>query len=325
MRLEKFLLYLSLFTLLVAGFGLINLVVFLEIKRLIEENSYRLAYQHFLTHLQNPHHIGDKDFVINPPAVEGYRIYVFEAPENPLKSVRVGIREEFLRERKDSIMKRLLVAEFFLIFMLVFLYQRIIEEYFSRLKGKEEWIKSLMLSLTHRLGNFIATQKVLLAMLKKSYPQDEKIKRLEKSLQKVQRELSLFINPVKEGRENKRENIQLEDLIRETLSFFEEELKAKRLILRTERLFVYMNKEDLEDVLYNLIGNAIRHSRELIHIKVCAKKGLLVIRNDLGGEVKHGMGLGVELTRMVLKRYNFGLRISLKRHYTAFVLFKRQG
>ncbi len=148
---------------------------------------------------------------------------------------------------------------------------------------------------------------------------------MEKSLHKVQRELSLFINPVKEGRENKRENIQLEDLIKKTLSFFEEELKAKRLILRTERLFVHMNKEDLEDVLYNLIGNAIRHSRELIHIKVCAKKGLLVIRNDLGGEVKHGMGLGVELTRMVLRRYNFGLQISLKRHYTAFVLFKRQG
>ncbi len=311
--------------LLVAGFGLINLVVFLELKRLSEESIYRLAYQHFLTYLQNPQHRGDQDFGINPPTVGGYRIYVFEAPENPLKSVRVGVREEFLKERRDSLMKRLLVVEFFLIFMLVFLYQRVVEGYFSRLKGKEEWIKSLMLSLTHRLGNFIATQKVLLAILKKSYPQDQRISKLEKSLQKVQRELSIFISPIREGREGKKERLELEELIRETLGFFEEELKDKRLLLRTSKLFLHMNKEDLEDVLYNLISNAIKHSRELVHIKVCAKSGLLVIRNDLGGEVKHGMGLGVELTRTVLNRYSFSLRISLKRHYTAFVLFKRQG
>ncbi len=325
MRLEKFLLYLSLFTLLVAGFGLINLVVFLEIKRLIEENSYRLAYQHFINHLKNPQHLGDQDFVINPPEGSGYRTYIFEDPINPLKTVRVGVREEFFKDEVDGLMKKLILVEFFLIFMLVFLYQRVIEGYINRLKAKEDWIKRLMLSLAHRLGNFLATQKVLLAILKKSYPKDQNIERLAKSLQKAQKELSLFINPVRNNKEDKKEHINLMELIEETLNFFEEDLTEKRLILRRGTLQVYMNKEDLEDVLYNLIGNAIRHSKGFVHIRVCPKVGLLVVRNDMGGEVKHGMGLGVELTRMVLKRYNFGLRISLKRHYTAFVLFKRQG
>ncbi len=234
MKLEKLWLYLSLSVLLVVGFSLINLVVFLELRRLTEENLYKLAYQHFLNHLKSPQYMGDGDFVINPPAGSEYRVYIFEAPQDPLRSVRVGVRGEVLKQRTDRMMKKLFLVEFFLVFMLVFIYQRVIEEYLNRLRQKEDWIKTLMLSLTHRLGNFLATQKVLLAMLKKSYPQDQKIGKLEKSLQKVQRELSLFINPFREGRENKKERLELEELIKETLSFFEEELKGKRLLLRTQ-------------------------------------------------------------------------------------------
>ncbi len=325
MKLEKLWLYLSLSVLLVVGFSLINLVVFLELRRLTEENLYKLAYQHFLNHLKSPQYMGDGDFVINPPAGSEYRVYIFEAPQDPLRSVRVGVRGEVLKQRTDRMMKKLFLVEFFLVFMLVFIYQRVIEEYLNRLRQKEDWIKTLMLSLTHRLGNFLATQKVLLAMLKKSYPQDQKIGKLEKSLQKVQRELSLFINPFREGRENKKERLELEELIKETLSFFEEELKGKRLLLRTQRLYLHMNREDLQDLLYNLIGNAIRHSKELVHIRVCAKGELLVVRNDTSGEVRHGMGLGMELTRMVLERYQYSLKLNLKRHYTAFVLFKKRG
>ena len=61
-----------------------------------------------------------------------------------------------------------------------------------------------------------------------------------------------------------RENIKLEkdflnvkELILESLSYFDEELKRKRVILHLKDMQVFMNRADLEDVLYNLIGNAI--------------------------------------------------------------------
>ncbi len=311
--------------LLVAGLSLINLVVFAEFRRLEEESLYRLAYQHFLNYLQNPQHRGDEDFLINPPAEGGYKVYVFEDQGNPLRTIRVGVREELLKAKSDSLIKRLLIAEFFLVLALVFLYQSLIERYFTKVKEKEDWTRTLMLSLAHRLGNFMATQRVLLAMLKKSYPEDQNIKKLEKSLHKLERELSLFINPVREDKARKGEYLDLQEQVKEILTYFEEDLKGKRLILRLSSLYAYMNKEDLQDVLYNLVGNAIRHSSRLVHIKICSKRALLVIRNDRTYSGRHGMGMGVELTRKVLERYRFGLKISLKKNYTAFVQFKRLG
>ncbi|MEJ5338646.1 MAG: hypothetical protein WHS43_03205 [Aquificaceae bacterium] len=324
MKAEKFWLYFSLSLLLVAGLSLINLVVFLELKRLGEESLYRIAYQHFLNYLQNPQHRGDEDFLINPPEGSQHRIYIFEDPTNPLRTIRVGVREEFLKERTDSLVKRLLFLEFFLVFTLVFLYQRVVEGYLTRLREKEEWIKGLLLSLAHRLGNFLATQRVLLAILKKSHPEDQNLKRLEKSLEKVQRELSLFINPVMEDRVDKRQLLNLKELVEEILNFFEEEKEGKRLILKVRDLYVRMNREDLQDVLYNLIGNAIKHSRGFVHIKTCSRRDLLVVRNDMSPVENHGMGLGVELTRRILEKYGFRLKISLRKHYTAFIQFKKR-
>lgn len=325
MRTEKFWLYFSLSMLLVAGLSLINLVVFVEIKRLEEESLYRLAYQHFLNHLCNPQHRGDEDFLINPPTGGGFRSYIFEDPSNPLRTVRVGVREELLREKTDSIIKRLLAVEFFLVLALVFLYQRVVEVYLTRLREKEDWIRRLMLSLAHRLGNFMATQKVLLAMLRKSYPQDQSLRRLEKSLEKAQRELSLFINPVREGRAGRRQYLSVRGLTEEILGFFEEEVGNKRLLLGSGDMYVFMNREDLEEVLYNFVGNAIRHSKSFVHIKVCNRKRLLVIRNDMSFRESGGMGLGVELARRILERYRFGLRINLRSCYTVFIHFRQQG
>lgn len=307
-----------------AGFSLINLIVYLELRRIKEENLYRMAYLHFLVYLHNPQHTGDQDFVLNPSEGKDYRVYVFEDPFNPAGQVKVGVREESATESIDKLMKRLFLAEFLLVLALVFLYQSIVEGYFARLKEKEEWIRSLMLSLMHRLGNFLATQKILLAMLKKSYPADQNVKRLELSLTKAQRELSLFINPVREDVENRKEYLDLQEQVEEVLSLFEDELKGKRLILSLRAFYVHMNREDLQDVLYNLIGNAVRHSGSLIHIKICPRKGLLVVRNDMSSfQRKVGMGMGVELTRRVLNRYRFDLRISLRKRYTAFVFFRK--
>lgn len=325
MKLEKVWLYLSLFLLLVAGFSLINILVYLELRRIEEENLYRMAYQHFLVYLHNPHHRGDQNFVLNPPEGESYRVYVFEDPFSPAKQVKVGVREEFTKKNIDELMKRLFLAEFLLVLALVFLYQSIVEGYFAKLREKEEWIRGLMLSLMHRLGNFLATQKILLTMLKKSYPADPNLKRLELSLARAQRELSLFINPVRDDGENRKEYLDLEEQIREVLSYFEEELKSRRLILSIRTFYVHMNREDLQDVLYNLISNAVRHSGSYLHIKLCAKKGILAIRNDVGyARKKEGMGIGVELTRRILSRYGFELRINLRKTYTAFVFFRKR-
>ncbi len=322
MKLEKVWLYTSLFLLLVLGFSLINLTLFLEIRRQKEEELYRMAKLHFQLHLMNKNYRGDEDFLIDPKNPEGYRLYYFEEDSEPLRRVSVGVREGLFMEDINRIFKRLLLVEFFVIFTLVLLYQAVVEGYVKRLSEKEEWVRRLLLALIHRLGNFLATQRVVLALLRKKYPQEENLIRLEKSLSRAQRDFSLFMNMVRERQEPEEEQ-RVDLLIRETLKYFEEELASKKVFTRLSEFYARMRKSDLEDVLYNLIGNAIRHSKSKLYIKLCPRKRMLVIRNDLVSKVEHGMGLGVELTKRTLEKYNYRLTIRLKSHYTAFVLFRR--
>lgn len=137
MSLEKLWLYISLFLLLVLGLSLINLTVFLEVKKIEEEHIYRLAYQSFTIYLHNKEYKGDERVVINPFPEELYRVYVFDNPLDPFKSVKVGIKKEYLNERINQLMKRLLIVEFFLVLALVFLYQTVVEGYIKRLKEKD--------------------------------------------------------------------------------------------------------------------------------------------------------------------------------------------
>ncbi|MFN4012544.1 MAG: sensor histidine kinase [Aquificaceae bacterium] len=321
MSLEKLWLYISLSLLLVLGFGLINLTVFLEVKKIEEEHMYRLAHTSFTIYLHNRAYKGDERVVINPSPENLYRVYIFEDPTNPLGSIKIGIKKDYLNERMNQLMKRLLIVEFFLVFALVFLYQTVIESYIKRIREKEEWIKRLMLALTHRLGNFMSTQKVLTTLLKKSYPEDKNIQRIEKSVLKAYKDFSIFINLARENRKLEKSFLNLKELILESLTYFEEELKRKKLILNLKDMKVFMDRADLEDVLYNLVGNAVRHSKSRVHIKICPKVGILIIKNDVSHVEKPGMGLGFELTREVVKRYGFSLNVRIKKDYTVFLSF----
>ncbi|MCX8164500.1 MAG: hypothetical protein N3D14_03820 [Aquificaceae bacterium] len=325
MKLERFWLYFSLSLLLIVGLSLINLVVFLELRKFEEGNLYRLAKQHFLTYLYNPEHKGDEHVVINPERESGYRILHFEEPGNPLRTVRVGIREEYLQENTKSLIKKLFFFEFLLIFTLVLLYQIVVESYVKKLREKEEWVRSLMLSLVHRLGNFMATHRVLLAILKKSYPEDSNLKSMEKSLIKAQRDFHIFMSLVRDDKSLETGIFDLKEFVLESFKYLEEDAVKKRILLGLKSMPVRINKADLEDILYNLIGNAVKHSKSLVHIKICPKTRLLVISNDVGEGASSGMGMGVELTSRLLSKYRFELTVRLRRRYTVFISFKERG
>lgn len=322
MKLEKVKLYLSLTLLLVVGFSFINLTVFLELKGMVEEKTYRTAYQHFQIHLLNPQHRGDGSFIITEQAPDNHMVYTFMDPANPLRVVRVAVKEEALISEINTFMKRLLVGEFFVVLALILLYQAVFELYLKKLKEKEEWIRTLMLSLTHRLGNFLAVQKVNLALLKKEVGENPSLQRMEKSLNRAQMDFGIFLNVVKEDRGVERETLSVDGMLRDILEYFDEDMQGKRLFLTLKEFYTYMDKSDLQDVLHNLVGNAIKHSMSKVHIKLCAKGRLLVIRNDLGLSRREGMGLGVELVRNILSRYGHEMRVSLKKNYTVFIRFK---
>ncbi|MFN3871191.1 MAG: hypothetical protein ACK4MW_06905, partial [Aquificaceae bacterium] len=66
---------------------MINLAVFLELRKVEEENIYKIAYYHYTIHRHNPNYIGEEYVVINPTYGNSYRIYTFEDPLDPSKTV----------------------------------------------------------------------------------------------------------------------------------------------------------------------------------------------------------------------------------------------
>ncbi len=321
MDFEKLLMYLLLFMLLTFGLSFINLTLFLELKRIEDKTMYQIAHTHFILYQYNPEHKGNDFVVINPDFEKGYKLYTFEDPLDPIKRIRVGIKEEYYAKETKSLMKKLFFIEFFLVLTLVLLYQVIIEGYVKKLREKEEWVKTLMLALTHRLGNFIATQKVLISLLIKSYPQDKSIKRMEKSIIRAEKDFRIFTSLIKENKNSERQYLNIKKYILDSMEYFNEEIKNKKVYLSLKDMQVFMDKTDLEDVLYNLIGNSIKHSCTFLHIKVCLKKRILVIRNDTSEVKASGMGIGNELTRKVLERYGYKLTVRIRKNYTVFVDF----
>lgn len=322
MKLEKVYLYLWLSLLLIVGLTFINLSIFFEVRRMEEEYLHKLAYLHFTNYVNNQQYRGDQQVLINPDRTENLKVFVFEDPIRPFQTVKVGIRQELIQNRMDTLMKRLLFLEFVLVFTLVFLYQAVIEGYLKKLSSKEEWVRRLMLSLTHRLGNFMSTQKVLLTLLKKDHPHDKNVDRMERSILRADRDFSIFLNLIKEVRDIKPEILDVKHMIEESLRYFEDERGKKTILVNLTSMKVRMDRADLEDVLYNLIGNALKHSKSFVQVRVCPSRSMLVIRNDYSSFTNHGMGLGIELTRKVLERYGFELIMRLKKDYTVFVIFK---
>ncbi len=324
MRVEKLRLYVYLALLLIVGFGLINLSVFVKLKRLYEEQEYELAKKHFLIHLYNPSYRGDEVFVIADKPSEGYRTYVFSNPTDPLRAVVVAVKEDRTLQEINRFMKGLLLLEFVLVFLLVLMFQLVMELYLRRLKEQEEWLRALMLSVTHRLGNFLATQKVSLALLKNKLPNDQSLKRMEKSLSKAQMDFNIFFNLIKEEKKPQKKYLAIDEQLMELLDYFQEELSGKKLTLRLKKAYVSMDEMDLRDILYNLLSNAVKHSASRVFIKVCSSKGLtmLVVKNDVGGNTQVGMGMGLRLLQEVLKRYGAKLRVRIKKDYVVFVVFR---
>lgn len=324
MRAEKLRLYVYLALLLIAGFGLINLSVFLKLKRLYEEHEYELARKHFLVHLHNPSYRGDEVFAIGDKTSGGFRYYTFSDPTNPIKTVVVVVKQDIVSKEIDRFMKNLLLFEFVVIFLLILLFQLAIELHIKKIKEQEEWLRALMLSITHRLGNFLAIQRVNIALLKNKFYKEPSIKRLEKSLNRAQMDFSIFFNLIKDEKKLEKKYLALDEQVMSMLSYFEEELSNKKLTLRLKKVYVSMDEVDLKDILYNLLSNAIKHSSRKVFVKVCSTRGavLLAVKNDMGEGERLGMGIGTRLLQEVLKRYDAKLSVRIKRDYTVFVVLR---
>ena len=189
------------------------------------------------------------------------------------------------------------------------------------LKEREEnrqFLEMLLLTLSHKLGNFLAAQRVNIEILKQT--QNLKaVQRLEKGYEFMEKEAKHTLQIIKnfKGHLRQRQKIDLTALIREIVSGFKEELEGKFLDISLSPVQIYGVKTEIEMIFYILIENAVKYADKEIFMHLIFKdnKPLFIIKNDINPYISKGSGIGLKLAERLAKANKIKLTFKKENGY----------
>lgn len=221
---------------------------------------------------------------------------------------------------QKSILLFLLLSTIFILLVAVVLGKIFIHPMKETIVSLENFIADA----THEINTPISTILINVEMTKELYPElsnteeYQKIKTSAERLSKIFKDLSFA--RLNHKQQQKLENLKLDELLRERITFFKTHIDNKYLTISTEidQKNILVDKEDMIRIIDNLISNAIKYSPPNEHIFISLKE-CLKIQNK--GQIKNkknilkkyqrenisegGFGLGLHIIEKICKRYGF--------------------
>lgn len=187
---------------------------------------------------------------------------------------------------------------------------------------------------SHELKTPITTIKAFIQLLQRDLKKDGKIHpfadRAERQLGRLERLVSdlLEVSRINAGKTTYHfEHLNLSETVRETVAYISQNANERSLIVETEdELILEGDRHRIEQVLINLLNNAIKYSKPGTEIKVMCKQfedNIILSVSDQGigiaPEVKDqlfdrffqvnaqhfpGLGLGLYITKEIIERHN---------------------
>ncbi|MBX6423047.1 HAMP domain-containing sensor histidine kinase [Thermosulfurimonas sp. F29] len=195
---------------------------------------------------------------------------------------------------------------------LLFVFFRAYERHARR---QELFLRVLILSLSHRFGNFLSAQKVKLS-LAESRP--EALSELRESLSLMEKDLARLLKLLRyfleEGPAAYEEPPR--EVAERVLKRLEADWGRRKIRLRLERLPNFLRSPEGELLLYLLLENAYRHGGEWIYLRAGRFRGrvYLALGNDCRPSPSPGSGLGLYLSRRLSEHLGLRLRIESRRN-----------
>jgi signal transduction histidine kinase len=215
----------------------------------------------------------------------------------------------------------LFIWEMVLILSLSFLFYKLLWVHLKEREENRAFLEILLLSLSHKLGNFLASQRLNIEILKQT-PSPTALARLENTYSFVEMEFKHTLNIIKNFKtgSQKKEKIDLKPIIKANLAQFKEPLKDKQLRLDLTDTSVKGERVNVEMIFYLLIENAIKYAQRDIFIQLKKEDNfiLCLIKNDINPKVPKGSGIGLSLVHQLAQKY--GIKLSHKEEDNFYIL-----
>ncbi len=316
MRFESKIL-LFLFLTLVVGFSIMNVVSTMYIKGLIEEQLAQEGKLYSKLLLYNrgekyPEYIAISD---KPLLREDYTILAFTGKHY------IAVSNSYIRKKLIRYALIIFLWEGVLVVVIFLLLYYTIYRYLKRESESKEFLNILILALTHRLGNFLASQRLNLEMIPDSPPK----KRLKMSLDTLERSYEDTLKAMEmlqEASEGRKEGVDISELVLSTALLYEEKLSKDVRIKVSQGVRINTNLLYLKMLIDLLIENAMKYSERKVYIRVLKFKGknIVAVRNDFTGKgTEGGSGMGLRIANFIAGRIGAELHIKAKRCFTVLV------
>ncbi|WP_456393606.1 sensor histidine kinase [Persephonella sp.] len=302
------------FTFILAlGLSAINLVAVLFFKYSIEGQIYRESRLYVEVYRYNPS--------VRLPEY----IKLFDRlPDSPSYEIigmvngrYVTLDKEYKTRKTKEFATTLLMWDAVLILSTMLLIYFTIIKYIKKEEYLRRYLEILILTITHKLGNFLSVQRINIDLIK-SKCRIKAVNRLESAYSLIEKDFKFTIRTLKNlgNAEKNIKTVNLKDLVEDILHHFIENLKDRDVITRLKNIYIKIDPNDIENILFTVIENAVKFSEKRIHIKMCSdgKYVYIFIKNDVG-TVNKGAGIGLEIAEFLISQYGGEIKTHIGRDF----------
>ncbi|NPA16403.1 sensor histidine kinase [Persephonella sp.] len=302
------------FTFILAlGLSAINLVAVLFFKYSIEGQIYRESRLYMEVYRYNPS--------VRLPEY----IKLFDRlPDSPSYEIigmvngrYVTLDKEYKTRKTKEFATTLLMWDAVLILSTMLLIYFTIIKYIKKEEYLRRYLEILILTITHKLGNFLSVQRINIDLIK-SKCRIKAVNRLESAYSLIEKDFKFTIRTLKNlgNAEKNIKTVNLKDLVEDILHHFIENLKDRDVITRLKNIYIKIDPNDIENILFTVIENAVKFSEKRIHIKMCSdgKYVYIFIKNDVG-TVNKGAGIGLEIAEFLISQYGGEIKTHIGRDF----------
>lgn len=225
------------------------------------------------------------------------------------------MKRDFVEKRFQEYVLNVLLWEFLLVLALMLILYKVIDRMMRQEREYKDFLELLLITISHKFGNFLAAQKGNIEILKIRH-EPKALHRLETSYNYLQEDLQSIVDSINRFKElsHIREKINIRELIEKSLAMSPYELNLKS---KFRDVYVYGNRQIVENIIFPIIDNAFKYSEGNIQIRLTEK--YLAIRNRIVS-TDRGSGVGLKIAETLAKKQGFKLHFHGKGDYFISVL-----